>query len=108
MRTIGEVEEITGVKAHVLRYWETVIPGFAPQKDIGGKRIYSEREIEIIMRLKFLILEKKFTIEGARDQLIFDADAINENEQTVKMIQKLRSDLMELYFMVKNQFAEKK
>lgn len=101
MRTIGEVEEITGVKAHVLRYWETVIPGFAPQKDIGGKRIYSDREIELIMRLKFLIDEKKFTIEGARDQIICDADAVNDNAETIKMIQDLRKDLTELYFCVK-------
>ena len=101
MRTIGEVEEITGVKAHVLRYWETVIPGFAPQKDIGGKRIYSDREIELIMRLKFLIEEKKFTIEGARDQIICDSDAVNDNADIIKMIQELRKDLTELYFCVK-------
>ena len=64
MYSIGQVEEITGVKAHVLRYWEEIIPGFAPQKDIGGRRIYSQRELELVMRLKFLIYEKKFTIEG--------------------------------------------
>ena len=60
MYSIGQVEEITGVKAHVLRYWEEIIPGFAPQKDIGGRRIYSQRELELVMRLKFLIYEKKF------------------------------------------------
>ena len=57
MYSIGQVEEITGVKAHVLRYWEEIIPGFAPQKDIGGRRIYSQRELELVMRLKFLIYE---------------------------------------------------
>ena len=70
MFSIGEVEELSGVKAHILRYWEEVIPGFAPQKDIGGRRTYTQRELEIIMRLKFLIYEKKYTIEGARNQLI--------------------------------------
>ena len=62
MYSIGQIEEITGVKAHVLRYWEEVIPGFAPQKDIGGRRIYSQRELELVMRLKYLIQEKKFTM----------------------------------------------
>ena len=61
--SIGEVEELTGIKAHVLRYWEEVIPGFAPQKDMGGRRTYTQREIEMIFRLKYLINEKKFTAE---------------------------------------------
>ena len=43
MYTIGEIEELTGVKSYILRYWETVIPGFSPQKDIGGRRIYTQR-----------------------------------------------------------------
>ena len=54
MYTIGEVEEITGVKAHILRYWEEVIPGFAPQKDLGGRRSYNQRELELAMRLNYL------------------------------------------------------
>ena len=62
MYSIGQVEEITGVKAHILRYWEEIIPGFAPQKDIGGRRIYSQRELALVMRLKFFIYEKKLTI----------------------------------------------
>ncbi|MBQ5472644.1 MAG: MerR family transcriptional regulator, partial [Treponema sp.] len=75
MYSIGQIEELTGVKAHILRYWEEVIPGFAPQKDVGGRRIYTQRELELVLRLKYLIYEKKYTIEGARDQLIYDADS---------------------------------
>ena len=65
--TIGEVEELTGIKSHILRYWEEVIPSLAPKKDIGGRRSYSSRDLQIIFRLKYLIQEKKFTIEGARN-----------------------------------------
>ena len=72
--SIGEIEELTGIKAHVLRYWEEVIPGFAPKKDMGGRRVYFDRDIQTIMRLKYLIQEKKFTIEGARSELIAEAD----------------------------------
>lgn len=101
MFSIGEVEELSGVKAHVLRYWEEVIPGFAPQKDIGGRRIYSQRELELIMRLKYLIQEKKFTIEGARNQIISDADDINENADLIKLIHDLRTELTDLYMFIK-------
>lgn len=102
MYSIGQVEEITGVKAHILRYWEEIIPGFAPQKDIGGRRIYSQRELELVMRLKFLIYEKKFTIEGARDQLIAEVDSVNDNAELVHQIGELRKDLTDLYFSIKN------
>ena len=54
-----EYEELTGIKAHVLRYWEEVIPSIAPKKDLGGRRIYSQRNLETILRLKYLIYEKK-------------------------------------------------
>lgn len=101
MFSIGEVEELSGVKAHVLRYWEEVIPSFAPQKNIGGRRTYSRRELELIMRLKYLIQEKKYTIEGARDQLIADADAVNEAADSIKKIHELRTELTELYMLIK-------
>ena len=102
MYSIGQVEEITGVKAHVLRYWEEIIPGFAPQKDIGGRRIYSQRELELVMRLKFLVYEKKFTIDGARDQLIAEVDSVNDNADVIRQISELRKDLTDLYFEIKN------
>lgn len=101
MYTIGEVEEITGVKAHVLRYWEEVISGFAPQKNPGGRRRYNQRELELVMRLNYLITHRKFTIEGARNQIIADADAVNENAAVIKAIHDLRTELTELYFLIK-------
>ena len=55
MYSIGQVEKITGVKAHILRYWEEQIPSFKPKKDLGGRREYSARDVEIVMRLKYLI-----------------------------------------------------
>ncbi len=99
--SIGEVEEIAGIKAHVLRYWEDVIPGFAPEKDIGGRRIYSRRELELVLRLKYLIYEKKFTIEGARNQILDDADSVSKNLELINQIHLLREELTELYFCAK-------
>ncbi|MCR5494944.1 MAG: MerR family transcriptional regulator [Treponema sp.] len=99
--SIGEIEELTGVKTHVLRYWEEVIPGLSPMKDIGGRRSYSQRELEMIMRLKHLIVNRKFTIEGARDQLIAEVDAVNENADLVKQMHDMKAELTDLYFYAK-------
>lgn len=101
MYSIGQIEDLTGVKAHVLRYWEEVIPGFAPQKDLGGRRVYSERELELVLRLNYLINEKKFTIEGARNQIIEEADGVTQNAALIQDIHDLRKELTELYLYVK-------
>lgn len=101
--TIGEVEEVSGVKANVLRYWETVIPGFAPHKDLGGRRIYTERELDIILRLKHLIYERKFTIEGARNEILHEAEKYESKSDLMQEIQALRTELTNLYLMIRKQ-----
>ena len=102
MYTIGDVEALTGVKAHILRYWETIVPEIAPQKDFGGRRLYSQSELEKIYRLKYLIYEKKFTIEGAKAQMVKDSEQIEENSLVIIEIRKMRKELLELYDFVKN------
>jgi len=106
--TIGEVEELTGVKAHILRYWESVIPGFAPRKDIGGRRAYSDRDLDVILRLKYLINEKKFTIEGARSQLLAEMTSYDTNADTLDEIRRLRSELTGLYLTVRKYRTDSK
>lgn len=98
---IGEIEKITGVKTNVLRYWEATIPGFSPEKDLSGRRVYTQSDLELVLRLKYLIYEKKFTIEGARNQLLEDADSSNEKYSLINQIHELRNELMELYKIVK-------
>lgn len=99
--SIGEVEELTGIKQNVLRYWETVIPGFAPRKDLGGRRVYTERDFEIILRLKYLIYERKFTIEGARNEILHESQAYENQAEAMSTIRELRTELTELYFRLK-------
>lgn len=99
--TIGQVEELTNIKQNVLRYWETVIPGFAPRKDLGGRRVYTERDFEIVLRLKYLIYERKFTIEGARNEILHESQAYENNAEAMNAIRELRRDLTELYFTIK-------
>lgn len=100
--TIGQIEDLTGVKAHILRYWEEVLPGFTPQKDMGGRRIYSQHEVDLIFRLKYLINEKKFTVEGAGQQILEEAQNIQNNADLIRQIREAKSDLTELYVQIKN------
>lgn len=67
--SIGEVCQITGLKPHVLRYWETQFKGLVPVKNRAGNRAYRHREIEMIQLVKELLYEKRYTIEGARQRL---------------------------------------
>ncbi len=63
---IGEVSRLSGVKQHVLRYWETEFPGISPKKSGSGHRLYRRKDVEKILEIKRLLYEERFTIEGAR------------------------------------------
>lgn len=63
---IGEVSRITGVEPYVLRYWETEFPFLRPRKSNSGHRIYTKRDIELVLEIKRLLYEEKYTIEGVR------------------------------------------
>jgi len=63
---IGEVAEITGIKAHVLRYWEAEFPVFSPQKSRSNQRLYRRRDIETALLIKDLLHRQRLTIAGAK------------------------------------------
>lgn len=64
---IGDASAITGVKPHVLRYWESEFPFISPRKtSSGGHRLYRRKDIELFLEIKHLLYEKRYTIEGAR------------------------------------------
>ena len=67
--SISEVSEITGLKQYVLRYWETEFPELHPAKNRAGNRIYRDKDIALIQKIKRLLYDEKFTIEGARHRL---------------------------------------
>jgi len=66
---IGEVSDLVGVEPYVLRYWETEFPAVGPKKSDTGHRMYRRKEVELLLRIKYLLYEKKYTIEGARQYL---------------------------------------
>src|SRR5581483_2663656 len=72
---IGEVSDLLGVEPYVLRYWETEFPVLSPKKSGTGHRLYRRKDVELLLRIKHLLYEKRFTIEGARQSLQSQAKA---------------------------------
>ena len=71
-RSISEVSEMLDVKAHVLRYWETQFSMLRPKKNRAGNRMYRPDEVRLLLRIKELLYERRYTIAGARRSLLDD------------------------------------
>ena len=67
--SIREAAEMTELQPHVLRYWETEFKELSPKKNRAGNRVYREQDIELILEIKNLLHDQRFTIEGARQEL---------------------------------------
>jgi len=86
---IGEACKALGIQPYVLRYWETEFPALAPSKSRSGQRVYSEKEMEVIRRIKELLYEEGYTIAGAKKKLetelaaggVGEAVAVEDDEQ---------------------------
>jgi len=66
---IGEVCAITQIPSHVLRFWEKQFPQLNPNKTPSGHRLYKKRDIQVILEIKELLYQRRFTIQGAREYL---------------------------------------
>ena len=101
---IGEVCELVGVQAHVLRYWETEFPMLSPQKNRSGQRSYRRRDVEISLRIKQLLYDEMFTIAGAKKKLqaemrettklkiVHPEPRVSENEDPLDVVPSLFDD----------------
>lgn len=78
---IGEVCDIVGVQAHVLRYWESEFSMLSPQKNKSGQRSYRRKDVETALKIKQLLYNEMFTIAGARKKLIADARQASRGEE---------------------------
>ena len=93
---IGEVSEIVGVEAYVLRYWETEFEVLKPSKAPSRHRLYKKRDVELLLEIKRLLYSEGFTIEGARKKL---RQSKKEEKDQLKMPlseQKYKSALVKL------------
>ena len=111
---IGEVCDIAGVKPFVLRYWETEFPELQPAKGSGGQRSYSRVDVELILRIKRLLYEERFTVAGAKKRLADEAvataaqaeaklDSVPQNqvESVRRAVQSARHELEEILASLK-------
>jgi len=92
--SIGEVSQITNLKQYVLRYWETEFPQLQPLKNRAGNRTYRKKDIDLIINIKDLLYNKKFTIEGAKSML--GSKRISETPLLDKQLHTIKKELLEI------------
>lgn len=93
---IGEVSALTGIESYVLRYWETEFPKIRPTRSRSGQRLYKKRDIEIILQVKDLLYQKKFTIAGAKKHLQkqHKASKPSDDDSQRVMLEQVREELI--------------
>jgi DNA-binding transcriptional MerR regulator len=99
--SIGEVCELTDLKPHVLRYWESQFRFLNPAKNRSGNRVYQRREVELILLVKHLLYTEKYTIEGARQKVDEhrkggDLRTAARSALAVQTLEALEADLVEI------------
>src|SRR5262245_50146075 len=97
---IGEVADLTGVPAYVLRYWESEFKLLRPRKNHAGQRVYRKHEVQLILRIKTLLYQERLTLEGAKKRLQFEARSRAQqlefpapDPQTLEMLREIRARL---------------
>ena len=92
---IGEVAELCGVKAHVLRYWEQEFPQLKPVKRRGNRRYYQRQDVIVIRQIRALLYEQGFTIGGARNKLQGE-EARSDVTQSQQIVRQMRIELEDI------------
>ena len=95
---IGEVSKIAGLPTYVLRFWETEFPRIRPKRTASGQRLYTRTDIELVLKIKHLLYEKKFTIQGARQHL--SARTRKKDVPAKQLLKELRSELKSIKDML--------
>ena len=84
---IGEVSRITGLKPHVLRYWESEFKAIRPHKEGSLQRLYRRKDLDLILKIKKLLYEEGFTIAGAKKK-IRDVERLENKQLRLKLTEK--------------------
>jgi len=94
--SISEVSKITGLEQYVLRYWENEFEDLKPSKNRAGNRIYTNKDIQVILRIKKLLKEEKYTIEGAKKNLKEPEPEIQVQPEPVVVQEKPQEKVIEI------------
>lgn len=101
--SISEISELAGIEPHTLRYWEQNFPELHPKKNKAGNRVYKETDLTVILRIKELVQEKKYSTEGARKRLQEDNTGIQNGSS---LPTETKKDLLEIKHFL-NKLLEK-
>ena len=93
---IGEVSEIAGLEQHVLRFWESEFKNIRPKRTSTGQRMYRKADIELLLYIKKLLHNEKFTIQGAKKYLNSRSDKDSSAESGQITVEQICSDLEEI------------
>ncbi len=93
--TIGEVSELCGVKAHVLRYWEQEFPQLSPVKRRGNRRYYQRQDVLTIRQIRSLLYDEGYTIGGAKQKLANEGEE-ESNVQSSQLVKQMIAELEEV------------
>ncbi len=96
---IGEVSAITGVPPYVLRYWESEFPALQPRKSGGGQRLYRRRDVILVLEIKKLLYQERYTVAGARRRLTEREERARRLEARAAL-QRLRTGLEDILRIV--------
>ncbi len=94
---IGETSKIVGVEPYVLRFWEKEFPFLKPKKTKGGQRLFTNKDIQILLQIKKMLYEEKYTIEGVRKKLMERFNYLNSDKKIKEdLLEKIRIKLREI------------
>jgi len=91
---IGEISAIAEIESHVLRYWESEFPFLKPRKNKTGQRIYTRKDLELVLQIKNLLYKEKYTIAGVRKK--FSSNSLKKNSVSIETIQGVKKRLKEI------------
>lgn len=102
--SIGEVCRALGVKPHIVRYWEQEIGILSPEKDQGGRRAYTEADLQLLFRIKYLVHERKYTVKGAAMRIVEEASG--EGADAKARIHEVRGELLDVLGRIRRRDAD--
>ena len=88
---IGEVSDIADIESYVLRYWESEFPFLKPRKNKAGQRVYARKDLELVIQIKNLLYEEKYTIAGVRKR--FSDNSIKKSSVSIETIRSIKKRL---------------
>lgn len=97
---VGEVSAIAQVPAYVLRFWESEFKKINPKRSPSGQRMYTKKDVDLILQIKYLLYEKKFTIQGAK-QFLKTKPAEKKETHPVITLDEIRSELERIRKMIR-------